>query len=66
MFLRQVWKDAATQMFFIMSISQGGLISLSSYNRFHHQFTGYASTYTSFSQLFNFRPMSVVAKRLDG
>ncbi|BFZ09127.1 hypothetical protein BsWGS_12166 [Bradybaena similaris] len=31
-----VWKDAANQVFFSMSIAGGGLITLSSYNRFHN------------------------------
>ncbi|XP_012940461.1 sodium- and chloride-dependent glycine transporter 1 [Aplysia californica] len=31
-----VWKDAANQIFFSMSIAGGGLITLSSYNRFHN------------------------------
>ena len=32
----KVWKDAAVQIFFSLSASYGGLISLSSYNRFHN------------------------------
>ncbi|XP_071081857.1 sodium- and chloride-dependent glycine transporter 1-like [Haliotis cracherodii] len=32
----RVWKDAANQIFFSMSIAGGGLVTLSSYNRFHN------------------------------
>nr|WLN44358.1 AAT3 [Sinonovacula rivularis] len=32
----RVWKDAAVQVFFSMSIAGGGLVTLSSYNRFHN------------------------------
>lgn len=31
----QVWFDAAAQIFFIMSTSYGGLITLASYNKFN-------------------------------
>uniref|UniRef100_A0A671UHP2 Transporter n=1 Tax=Sparus aurata TaxID=8175 RepID=A0A671UHP2_SPAAU len=32
----QVWKDAATQTFFSLAISTGGILTLSSYNNFHN------------------------------
>lgn len=35
-YIIQVWKDAAVQIFFSMSIAGGGLVTLSSYNRFHN------------------------------
>lgn len=32
----RVWSDAASQIFFVMSISFGGLVALSSYNKFNN------------------------------
>ena len=33
----QVWKDAASQMFFSLGISWGGLMMFGSYNKFHNK-----------------------------
>ena len=35
-FSYRVWEAAAVQIFFSLSIAGGGLITLSSYNRFHN------------------------------
>ncbi|CAF4443809.1 unnamed protein product, partial [Rotaria magnacalcarata] len=32
---QRVWNDAANQIFFVLSVSYGGLITLSSYNKFN-------------------------------
>ena len=32
-----VWRDAATQIFYTLAISYGGMNTLASYNRFHHK-----------------------------
>jgi solute carrier family 6 amino acid transporter-like protein 5/7/9/14 len=36
----RVWNDAANQIFFVLSVSYGGLITLSSYNKFHQSTLG--------------------------
>ena len=35
--LSKVWRKAAEQMFFSLSVSWGGLIMFGSYNKFHHK-----------------------------
>jgi SNF family Na+-dependent transporter len=37
-----VWKDAAVQVFFTLSLSYGGLIALSSYNKYNHNIFRFA------------------------
>lgn len=36
LFFIKVWKDAATQTFYSLSIGWGGVMTLSSYNNFHN------------------------------
>ncbi|CAF4344432.1 unnamed protein product, partial [Rotaria sordida] len=36
----RVWNDAANQIFFILSVTYGGLITLSSYNKFNQSTLG--------------------------
>ncbi|CAF1181269.1 unnamed protein product [Adineta steineri] len=36
----RVWNDAANQIFFVLSVSYGGLITLSSYNKFNQKILG--------------------------
>ncbi|CAF2350407.1 unnamed protein product [Rotaria sp. Silwood2] len=39
---QRVWNDAANQIFFVLSVSYGGLITLSSYNKFNRRTLGNA------------------------
>ena len=32
----KVWTDAASQIFYVMSVSFGGIVALSSYNEFNN------------------------------
>ncbi|KAI1232790.1 Sodium- and chloride-dependent glycine transporter 2, partial [Lamprotornis superbus] len=43
-----VWKDAATQIFFSLSAAWGGLITLSSYNKFHNNCYSATSIFAGF------------------
>jgi len=36
----RVWNDAANQIFFVLSVAYGGLITLSSYNKFNQSTLG--------------------------
>lgn len=36
----RVWNDAANQIFFVLSVSYGGLITLASYNKFNQNTFG--------------------------
>ena len=47
-----VWGDAATQLFFSLGLSVGGLIALGSYNRFHYDCYRLVSTCISMNQSF--------------
>ena len=40
-----VWRDAAVQVFFTLSLSYGGLIALASYNEYNHNVLRYAYSY---------------------
>ncbi len=37
---KRVWNDAANQIFFVLSVAYGGLITLSSYNKFNQRTLG--------------------------
>ena len=34
----QIWRDAASQVFFTLGVGVGGVIALASYNKFRHNF----------------------------